>query len=116
MGSSSTLIHLDSPEAGSVLTRNPFIVSGWALDLDGPLVAVMVGIDQELWAGTRRGISRPDVAAMYPDAPEAGTAGWRAEIDLTDWPRDEVEISVLALRQDRTWSIEVPATVGLRSR
>ena len=108
------LIHLDSPESGAVLTRDPFIVSGWALDPEGPLLAVIVGIDHGMWAGTRTGISRPDVAAKYPDAPEAGTAGWRAELDLTDWPRDEVEISVVALRQNGTWSMEVPATVGLR--
>jgi len=112
----AVLIHLDSPETGSMLTRNPFIVSGWALDLGGPLIAVIVGIDRELWAGTRTGIRRPDVAAAYTDAPGADTAGWRAELDLTEWPRDEVEISVVALRQDGTWSMEVPATVGLRPR
>jgi hypothetical protein len=115
-GTEATLISLDSPEAGAVLTRNPFIVSGWALDLDGPLLAVIVGIDRELWAGARTGIRRPDVAAAYPDTPGAGTAGWRAELDLTEWPRDEVEISVVALRQDGTWSMEIPATVGLRPR
>jgi hypothetical protein len=116
-GSEATvMIHLDSPESGSVLTRNPFIVSGWALDFDGPLVAVIVGIDRELWAGARMGLRRPDVAAAYPDAEEASTAGWRAELDLTDWPRDEVEISVVALRRNRTWWMEIPATVRLRSR
>jgi len=115
VGLTPLLIHLDSPETGSVLTRNPFIVSGWALDLGGPLMAVIVGIDQVLWAGARTGIRRPDVAAAYPDAIGAETAGWRAEFDLTDWPRVEVEISVVALRQDRTWWMEVPATVGLRA-
>jgi hypothetical protein len=110
------LISLDNPRSGDRLTRNPFIVSGWALDLGGPLIAVIVGIDRELWAGARTSIRRPDLAAAYPDVPEAGTAGWRAELDLTDWPRDEVEISVVALRQDGTWSMEVPATVGLRPR
>jgi hypothetical protein len=110
------MIHLDSPESGAMLTRNPLIVSGWALDLDGPLVAVIVGIDRELWVGARIGIRRPDVAAAYPDVVGADTAGWRAELDLTDWPRNQVEISVIALRQDRTWSIEIPATVRLRPR
>jgi hypothetical protein len=112
----SLLIHLDSPESGAVLTRMPFVVSGWALDPDGPLVAVLVGIDRELWAGARMGLHRPDVASTYPDSAEATTAGWRAELDLTDWPRDEVEISVVALRRDRTWWMEIPATVGLRPR
>jgi hypothetical protein len=110
------LISLDNPRSGDRMTRAPFIVSGWALDLGGPLMAVVVGIDRELWAGTRTGIRRPDVAAAYPDAPGADTAGWRAELDLTDWPREEVEISVVALRQDGTWWMEVPATVGLRPR
>ena len=112
----ASLIHLDSPKQGSVLTRAPFIVSGWALDLYGPLVAVLVGIDRELWTGARMGIRRPDVAAAHPEAADAITAGWRAELDLTEWPRDQVEISVVALHQDRTWSMEIPATVRLRPR
>ncbi|MGH2674284.1 MAG: hypothetical protein ACRDKA_09275, partial [Actinomycetota bacterium] len=106
------LIHLDSPESGAVLGRSPLIVSGWALDPDGPLVAVIVGIDRELWAGTRTGLRRPDVAAAHPGVPGAETAGWRAELDLGDWPRDTVEISVVVLRHDGTWWMEVPATVG----
>ncbi len=108
------LIHLDSPESGATLGRKPFIVAGWALDPQEPLVAVIVGIDQSLWAGTRMGLRRADVAAAYPGVAGAGTAGWRAELDLTEWPGDQVEISVVALRRDRTWTIEIPATVGLR--
>jgi uncharacterized membrane protein YdbT with pleckstrin-like domain len=37
-------------------------------------------------------------------------------LDRTEWPRDEVEISVVALRPDRTWSVEIPATGRLRPR
>lgn len=110
------LIHLDSPESGAVLSRNPIIVSGWALDPDGPLVTVIVGIDRELWAGVRTGLRRPDVAAAHQGVPGAETAGWRTELDLTDWPRDEVEISVLAVRRDGTWLMEIPATIRLRPR
>jgi hypothetical protein len=108
------LIHLDGPSSGAVVARRPFIVAGWALDPERPLTAVVVGIDRQLWAGTRTGLRRPDVAAAYPDVPGAETSGWRAELDLTDWPRDEVEISVVVLRADRSWWMEVPATVRLR--
>jgi hypothetical protein len=111
---SPVLIHLDSPTTGAVVPRQPFIVAGWALDPAAPLVAVVVGIDRELWAGTRMGIRRPDVAQAYPDLSGADLSGWRAELDLTDWSKERVEISVIALRRDRTWWMEIPATVELR--
>jgi hypothetical protein len=116
MGQSSApvLIHLDSPSPGAVVARRPFIVAGWALDPERPLVAVIVGIDRELWAGTRTGLRRPDVAAAHPEVRGAETCGWRAELDLTEWPGGQVEVSVVALRDDRTWWMEIPATVQLR--
>src|SRR5919106_5958902 len=76
------MIHLDSPESGAMLTRNPLIVSGWALDLDGPLVAGIVGIDRELWVGARIGIRRPDVAAAYPDRSEEHTSELQSPCNL----------------------------------
>jgi hypothetical protein len=111
----SVLIHLDNPTDGQVVPRYPLLVAGWALDPEGPLVAVLVGVDRERWTGALMGLRRPDVAEAYPDAPVSGRSGWRVELDLREWPKESVEISIVALREDRTWWIEIPAVVRLRS-
>lgn len=108
------MIFLDSPVDGAVVPRSPFVASGWAVDRAGPLVAILVGIDRQLWTGARLHGNRPDVAAAHPELPTAGQSGWRAELDLTQWPQEEVEVSVLAVRSDGTWRMEVPARVRLR--
>ncbi|HEX2025388.1 MAG TPA: hypothetical protein VHH92_03230 [Actinomycetota bacterium] len=110
----SVMLYLDTPVDGTEVPRRPFLVAGWALDTDGPLVAVMVGIDRRRWAGARLGVSRPDVRRALPNIPGADRAGWQAELDLTDWGRDEVEITVVALTHDRAGRWEMPARVRLR--
>jgi hypothetical protein len=108
------MLHLDSPVDGTSVPRRPFLVAGWAIDPDAPLAVVVVGIDRKRWVAAQLGVSRPDVGEAFPHLPGAHRAGWRAELDLTDWGRDEVEITVVALRDDRTAWWEMPARVRLR--
>lgn len=108
------MIHLDSPMDGTEVPRNPFLVTGWAIDTAGPLVGVLVGIDRRRWAEAGMGVSRPDVGRAFPSVAGANRAGWRAVLDLTDWGSDEVEITVVALSGDRTARWEMPARVRLR--
>jgi hypothetical protein len=110
----SVMLHLDVPVDGTEVPRRPFLVTGWAMDPAGPLEAVLVGIDRRRWVSARLGVARPDVATAFPDLPGAGRAGWTAELDLTDWAREEVEITVVALSGDRTGRWELPARVRLR--
>jgi hypothetical protein len=110
----SVMLHLDTPVDGTEVPRRPFLVTGWAIDTAGPLVAVLVGIDRRRWADARLGVVRPDVARALPDLRGADRAGWRTQFDLTDWGTDEVEITVVALSQDRTARWELPARVRLR--
>jgi hypothetical protein len=109
-------LHLDTPVDGTSVPRTPFLVTGWALDPRSPLVAVLVGIDRRQWAAAKLGIRRPDVGAALPRFRGAGRAGWRTDFDLTDWPREEIEITIVALRADRTAWWEMPARVRLRPR
>ena len=109
-------LHLDTPVDGTNVPRNPFLVAGWALDPHAPLVAVLVGIDRRRWASAELGLRRPDVGAAFPRSGGARRAGWRTEFDLADWPGEEVEITMVALRADRTARWEMPARVRLRPR
>jgi hypothetical protein len=110
----SVMLHLDTPVDGTEVPRRPFLAAGWALDTAGPLVAVLVGIDRRRWVAARLGVHRPDVGRALPDLPGADRAGWTTELDLSDWGREEVEVTVVALCQDRICRWELPARVRLR--
>jgi hypothetical protein len=108
------MLRVDTPVDGSNVPRSQFLVTGWALDPRAPLVAVLVGIDRRRWTPAKLGLRRPDVGAAFPRLGGAVRAGWRTEFDLTDWPGEEVEITLVALRADRTAWWEMPARVRLR--
>jgi hypothetical protein len=107
------LIHLDTPEPGTVVHRENLVVTGWALHPEEPVVSVLVGIDHELWVVATTGGRRPDVASEHPGAKGSDRAGWRTVLDLTEWPREEIEITVVALCADRTAAWEMPSRVRL---
>jgi hypothetical protein len=107
-------LHLDHPERGSAVPRTPIIVSGWAVDPEAPVVAILVSVDDEMWVGARVGMARPDVAEAHPDWRGADRSGWRAELDLTHWPKDSAELRVVVLRSDGTWQVRARAPVSLR--
>jgi hypothetical protein len=105
--------YLDNPDPAAVVPRRPLIVSGWALDRAGLLDVVLVSIDGELWVRPQTGLRRPDVARAYPDIPGADRSGWRAELDLREWPRELIDIRVILLRADGTWRTEIRRQVRL---
>jgi hypothetical protein len=109
----SVLIHLDTPGTGTVVPRENVVVTGWALHPKQPVVSVLVGVDREFWVAATTGGSRPDVASEHPGAEGSERAGWRTVLDLTDWPREEIEITVVALCADRTAAWEMPSRVRL---
>lgn len=107
------LIHLDTPETRTVVRRENLVVTGWALHPQEPVVSVIIGIDRELWVVATTGGHRPDVAREHPGVEGSDRAGWRTALDLTDWPREEIEITVVALFADRTAAWEMPSRVRL---
>jgi hypothetical protein len=109
-------LELDSPARGATVARNPIIVAGWTLDKESPLLAVLVSVGDEWWLGAKRGLPRPDVAEALPDLVEYGasTSGWRAELDLTTWPRDRAELKVVVIRANGTWALRARLEVRLR--
>jgi hypothetical protein len=107
------LIHLDTPETGTVVPRENLVVTGWALHPEQPVEGVLIGIDRELWVVAITGGRRPDVASEHPGVEGSERAGWRTVLDLTEWPREEIEITVVALCADRTAAWEMPTRVRL---
>lgn len=104
--------HRDGPSEGQIVPRFPVVVSGWAVDPEQPLLGVLVTVEGTIWTETRP-VHRPDVAKAMPDVPGAGTSGWRAELDLREWPEETALISMVVLRRNRSWGLADQVTVRL---
>jgi hypothetical protein len=104
--------HRDGPSEGQIVPRFPLVISGWAVDPEQPLLGILVTVDGTIWRETRP-VHRPDVAEAMPNLPGAEASGWRAQLDLTDWPEDTVLISVVVLRRNRSWGLADQVTVRL---
>ncbi|QFZ16107.1 glycosyltransferase family 4 protein [Saccharothrix syringae] len=88
------LADLDSPAADATVTGDLVLVSGWGLlDSRAPsLVEVYVEGSPVTRARTR--LPRPDVAAAYPDFPEAGVSGFEARVPVDLPPGADRRVSV----------------------
>lgn len=104
--------HRDGPREGQIVPRFPLVVSGWAVDPEQSLTGVLVTVDGTIWTETQP-VRRPDVAEAMPDLPGAEGSGWRAQLDLTEWPGETAVISVVVLRRNRSWGLADQVTVRL---
>ncbi len=109
-------LELDSPTRGGLVLRNPLVVAGWTVDKEAPILTVLVSVEDEWWFAARVGLLRSDVAEALPELAEHGalTSGWRAELDLTYWPRDRAELKIIVVRRNGTWALRGRAEVRLR--
>src|SRR4051794_40009320 len=68
--------HLDRPRSGDVTDSRSLELVGWALGQASPVVAVEVLSGETVLRRAPLGVERPDLAVAFPDAPEAGRAGF----------------------------------------
>jgi hypothetical protein len=73
------------PMAGQAVLRGATPFEGWALADDG-IEEVAVYIDRQYVASAQTGVERPDVAKSLPKEPNAGKAGWRTSVDVSNFP------------------------------
>jgi hypothetical protein len=90
--------YLDAPLSGSRLTSHLVPVAGWVLGRDGPVAAVeLVSADGER---CRLPLSeRPDIAAAFPEIPEALFSGFNTTLELLHLVR-EMPMLVEAVHED----------------
>ncbi|MFE9744193.1 glycosyltransferase family 4 protein [Saccharothrix saharensis] len=88
------LADLDAPAADATVQGDLVLVSGWGmLDSRAPnLVEVFVEGSPVTRARTR--LPRPDVAAAFPDFPEAGVSGFEARVPIDLPPGADRRVSV----------------------
>jgi hypothetical protein len=78
--------YIDTPPLSSpaVLHGAPTF-EGWAL-ADGGIEEVSVYVDRDYLVSAQTGVARPDVAKSLPTERDAGKAGWRASVDVSNLP------------------------------
>jgi hypothetical protein len=80
---SAVIIGIDSPSAQNAIVLGQTTFSGWAIDINGRLSQVKIAIDGVSVGTAGLGAARPDVCAVYPDAPACPNVGWNFSVDTT---------------------------------
>jgi SAM-dependent methyltransferase len=101
--------HIDGPMAGSVVQASSVEIVGWVLGANRDVVDVVLHADERYWRSIPLDQDRPDLAAAFPEAPDAPRAGFRVRIGLRGMTRAEIGLHA-KLRDGRYVYL---ATVGL---
>jgi glycosyltransferase involved in cell wall biosynthesis len=83
---------IDLPTRGATVYGGSIDVEGWVLGEHSPARAVEVVVDGTVVERARLGVPRPDVAARYPDIPEAGETGFFLTIEVPRTPAFDLHI------------------------
>jgi hypothetical protein len=84
--------NVDTPKPGEA-AKNLTRVSGWALSKSG-IDRVDAYLDGTLAATSHTGVSRPDVAAAYPNYENRGTPGFDFQVDVAGRSAGPHELTV----------------------
>jgi hypothetical protein len=77
---------VDTPAAGRRLSAHAVEIGGWALGREEAVSAVEVAHGGELLAQAEVGQPRSDIEDAYPDAEDAGNAGFEVEVEASRLP------------------------------
>ena len=91
---------LDEPKQGAVLDARVVDVLGWVLGSDSRAVAVEFSLDGSVFWRAPLHADRPDLAEVFPDRPEAATAGFKTTLNLIGTP-PEVELDLFVVLSDQ---------------
>jgi len=84
--------HLDLPIAGTEIDGDAIQVIGWVIGRASRVKGVEIVAGGRVWQRLQLGQPRPDLAAAFPDAPDAGEAGFRTTIGLRGMTRTELQL------------------------
>jgi hypothetical protein len=92
--------YVDTPPlSGPAVLHGATTFEGWAL-ADGGVQEVSVYVDREYLVSAQTGVDRPDVAKSLPKERNAGKAGWRASVDVSNLPAGSHAFVVQAIAQN----------------
>jgi len=93
---------IDEPKPGAVLDAHGVDLLGWVLGESTRVLAVELSMDGKVFWRAAVRAERPDLAAAFPDYPDAARAGFRTTLNLIGTPQDfEVELAAVLKGQRR---------------
>jgi hypothetical protein len=90
-------------------------IVGWALGTESPATEIEIVSDGEVAGRAPVVLERPDVAALFPDLPEAATGGFRIELVAHGSGDSELEVRVRLKDEGRERLGRVFVKAGRRS-
>jgi GT2 family glycosyltransferase len=112
-------IHRDFPKADSPPFSDKVKIQGWAIAETG-IQKIEVSAGGKLFRAVS-GLPRPDIANIYPSYVDAGKAGFRIVIDVSDLPAGLNEIEIFATSDqgntaEEIFTIDIQHSNALRVR
>ncbi|SMC20960.1 Beta-N-acetylglucosaminidase [Clostridium acidisoli DSM 12555] len=101
----STFIDTPTSKSNVFSVNNKVSVSGWSIDGSG-MQKVQVYVDNSYKGDANIGISRPDVAKVYPSYYQASTSGFNYDLDISSIPDGTHTITVRGTGNDGANSSE----------
>lgn len=92
---------IDYPSENELIKDKSLKIKGWALNASG-IKEVKIYIDGTYICNATIGESRKDVAAVYPDYPNADKSGYYAEINLSNISYGKKKITIKEIGLDGT--------------
>jgi hypothetical protein len=96
---------ITTPGENSPADGPSLAVSGFAVDPDGPVPAVVISVDREPAARVEPGIESSEAQAKWPELGWASTSGWETTVPLSNELGERVEITAEALCPDGSWQL-----------
>jgi hypothetical protein len=99
--------NIDAPAPGSKTTGHLVQFSGWVLGRECPAVVVELLNANNVCRRVRVNIHRPDVAAIYPQVPEAEYSGFEIQMSVLGLT-PEIDFFLQAVLRDQTGTSPSP--------
>jgi Bacterial Ig domain len=90
---------IDAPKEGATVSRD-FLVGGWAVADGGSIKDVVISVDGKPPMAAGPSVPRPDVAAVFPDVPDAVDSGWTLIVPIRDMQAGKHQVAVTVRLRD----------------
>jgi glycosyltransferase involved in cell wall biosynthesis len=105
--------HIDRPLPGATADAHTVELSGWAIGNGTPVVAIELATEAGAFRRVPVGLPRPDLEQAFPEASDAGSAGFSTDVSLVGGPPEQAIELRAVLKDQRRVAV---GQIGARSR